>query len=167
MPVHDVDVSAAPADGIIVVDPGLLPDVPYFYRAVALGEGNTQSEATEIIGVKAWSSAAPAAPVIVSVTKPVASPSQRDVIFTIPRRDYRVTVLRHEGEQPGWQLIAADVPPLAALNLAAHTVVPIDGGHQVTLHDVVPAAGARYAYRIRLTDPRDRTVESAVVKEPA
>jgi hypothetical protein len=105
--------------------------------------------------------------VIVSVTRPAASPSQRDVVFTIPRRDYRVTVLRHEGEQPGWQLIDADVPPLGTLNLAAHTVVPVSGGHQVTLHDAVPAGDAKYAYRIRLTDPRDRTVESAVVKEPA
>ncbi|MCU1230029.1 MAG: hypothetical protein JWO97_2913 [Acidobacteria bacterium] len=166
-PVQEVDVSAAPIDGVVVIDPDLLPDVPYFYRAVALGDANTRSDATEIISVKAWSSAAPSAPVIASVTKPAASPSQREVVFTLPRRDYRVTVLRHDSEAPGWSLIDADLPPLGNVNLAAQTVVAIADGYEVTLHDTVPNEAATYAYRIRLTDPRDKTVESAIVKEPS
>jgi hypothetical protein len=158
-PVQDIDMAGVTAAGVVFQDVDLIPDATYFYRAVAHGAGTARSLPTEIITVRVFSTVAPPAPQVVSVKKPLGLPMQRDVVFRIPRRDYRVSVLRRGAEDPDWLVDDVD--------LATLTVAPSGTAYQVQLSDTVPVAAAKYTYRIRITDPRERAAESASVEESA
>lgn len=166
-PVAELDVAGAPAAGITFTDPGLFADIPYFYRLVAAGAAGTRSEATPVIAVKPWSSVPPETPELVSVTKPLAFPSTRQLTFTIARRDQPLTIFRRTEAVPFWDTIDADAGPGDALDLAAHTVTPAGDGYSVLVVDTVPDAAPKYEYFIRVRDARDRRADSAAVEETA
>ena len=92
-PVGDIDVAASGDDEIVFVDTGLYADVPYFYRAIGFGDGNARSDETGAVAVTPWSNAPPPPAQILNVKSgPLAG--NRTLTFTLPRRDYRVTVFR-------------------------------------------------------------------------
>ncbi|MFZ2472640.1 MAG: hypothetical protein WAW52_11960 [Methanothrix sp.] len=164
-PVKDIDVSSNCLDEIMFTDEALFPDIPYSYRAIALGDGSEQSEATEIISVKPWSSIPPLAPKLIQVEKSAAFPAVRTLTFMIQRRDYPVTVFRRSNDSFSWELINADKGNSAAIDLYSFAVIPVSGGYTVKLDDTVSNPGATYTYFIRVRDPRDRFADSAKVGE--
>lgn len=163
-PVLELDVDAiADGDPIAITDDGLLPDAVHFYRVVGLGNGGLRSEPTEIVAARPYSTVPPPAPVLTSVVRQVAPPNVTKLTFTIPRRDYRVTVLRRM--RPGaYELISANGVN-GFIDLAALTVTAVAAGYEVTLFDTIPDPASTYVYRVRVRDPRDRFSDGAEVEE--
>jgi hypothetical protein len=147
-----------------ITDLDLLPDVRYFYRAVAFGPGVSRSEPTAIVAVTAWSSVPPPAPKLLKVEM-TGFASLRKLTFEIVRSDYRLTVFRRAAGRPDWELIGADLGPSSALDLSKHTTVRVAGGWRVELVDMVPEPAATYVYKVQMRDPRERVAESAAVEE--
>lgn len=163
-PVLDINIAAlTPGADIAITDADLLPDAIYFYRAVALGDANTRSEPGQVVTARPYSTEPPNAPELFVVQRQLSPPSGRLLVFSIPRRDYRVTVFRRA--KPGaWEFIAANGSK-GFLDLTTLSVTPADGGYQVTLVDLVPDAAATYLYFVRIIDPRERGADSLQVEE--
>jgi hypothetical protein len=163
-PVLEIDVAALdPLAEIRATDTNLFPDAIYFYRAVAVGEAGTRSEPGEVIAVRPFSTLPPPAPELTLVHRELSPPNARRLVFTIPRRDYRVTVFRRE-PPGGWDFIDSNGTG-GFIDLTTLTVTSVTAGYEVTLVDRVPDASATYAYFVRITDPRERTADSTELEE--
>jgi hypothetical protein len=163
-PVLEIDIGALGPDAeITATDTDLLPDAIYFYRAIALGEANTRSDPGEVVTVRPYSTVPPPAPELFLVQRELSPPNGRLLVFSIPRRDYHVTVFRRT--KPGaWEFIAANGNN-GFLNLTTLSVTQANDGYEVQLVDTVPDAGATYVYFVRISDPRERSAASAELEE--
>lgn len=158
--------SNEPAKDLVLVDDGLLPDVSYLYRVIAIGEGNVRSVPTGVIAVRPISSQPPEAPKVISVTRlPSPNSELRSVMWLVSRRDYRLTLFRRVTGGASWELTLAGVGSDGSLKLNALSTVPTDAGYEMTLIDTVPEAKGIYSYFVRITDPRGRHADSASLEE--
>jgi hypothetical protein len=148
-------------------DPNLFPEVTYFYRAIARGEGSVRSDASEPTSVRPWSSLGPQAPQLVKVQRLTVFSGFRVLQILLWRRDYRVTVFRRATDALNWGLIKADQGPDLTIDLGTLQVAPVANGYQVTLNDPVPVPMSKYVYFVRVRDHQGRTADSAAVEEAA
>jgi hypothetical protein len=156
-PVATVPVAQAANAATQIVDSGLYDDVEYLYRVVAVGQGGVPSGPSVIVPATPRPSGPPPAPQVVAVERVPADPARRRVQVIVPRRDYRVRVLRRRQFAAAWE--APDIPTVQAdgsLDFAALATLSDPAGYRVTLVDTVPTPDAAYAYLARIEDPRGR-----------
>ncbi|MGH2403060.1 MAG: hypothetical protein ACRDGN_01225, partial [bacterium] len=145
------------------VDRSVLPDVTYFYRVAALDADLVASEPTGVLVARPWSDAPPEPPQLVSV---LTAPSgfERVITLRVPRRDYTVNLFRRQRGTPSWRFASLSRPD-GTLDVGLMPAVRVDGLWQFVITDAVDPAGARWAYRARVTDPAGRYADSAVVEQ--
>jgi hypothetical protein len=165
-PVVDLP-AVSTTEPITWIDEDVYPDIPYYYRFVALDEDGVQSEPTHARSAVAWSSLPPDPPEIANVKIPAGGGGVRRVRIVLARRDYPLTVFRVRRGAPGSTYITGSDPDTGTLDVGALSPVLVDGRWRIDVDDVVPDATAVWAYRARVTDPRGRQAHSALRREGA
>ena len=148
----------------VVIDDGLFADIDYFYRVVAIGEQGVRSPPTQPLLARPYSTQPPEPPELLEVLRPSSDPSKRQVTWTLPRRDYTVTLYRRTRGFGYWGFADA-VGEDGALDLGTLTATLENGHYRYSIGDSVPDPDALYTYRLRITDPRGRSADSFAVEE--
>lgn len=168
-PVAKIAIPTPPSDEpAVVVDSGLFNDVDYFYRVVAIGDGDVRSAPTGAMRATPISQGPPAPPHVNAIERDPTQPDRRLVRLLVPRRDYPLFLFRRRQFAPAWEAPSGiGVGTDGRLDLAMLVTTPDTAGYQVVVDDVVPVADTTWSYFARIEDPRGRVAASAPLMEPA